>query len=150
MAEITITTDGTLNGTKLVVDGKEITKKDRVVNISFMASAPYKSQYSGEIYKGGVAVDYTTMDEKGTIQRQTLGTSDANYIRGIGEKIKQQDNVVRFVGHEVDADINGLVDKIVAHCAETKAYCPEKDKLLSRTKESLRDMASDLGVKIDG
>ena len=52
LAEITITTDATIAGTKLMVDGKDITKKEKVVSISLYTSAPFKSSYSGETIKG--------------------------------------------------------------------------------------------------
>ena len=149
MAEITVTTDGTINGTKLIVDGKEITKKDKVVNISLYASAPYKSQLSGEIYKGGVSVDYSTMDDKGTLMSQRVGSSDANYIKGIGQKIKQEDQVVRYIGEEVDASVSTLIDKIIKHCEDNKIKCATKEVLSTRTIVSLKDTADDLGLTLD-
>jgi hypothetical protein len=149
MAEITVTTDGTINGTKLMVDGKEITKKEKVVNISLYASAPYKSQYSGEIYKGGVSVDYTTMDDKGTVQSQRIGSSDSNYLKGIGQKIKQEDQVIRFIGEEIDASVSNMIDKIIKHCEDSKINCKPKEVLATRSVESLKDMAEDLGIKLE-
>jgi len=147
MAELTIITDGTLNGTKLMVDGKEITKKEKVVNIQLYASAPYKSQMTGEIYKGGVSVDYSTIDDKGTIQSQRIGSSDSNYTKGIGQKIKQEDQVVRFIGEEIDANISTLIDKILAHKDANKSWT--KESLSNRTKDSLKDLSIDLGITID-
>lgn len=149
MAEITVITDGTISGTKLLVDGKEITKKEKVVNISLYASAPYKSQYSGEIYKGGVSVDYTTMDDKGTTQSQRIGSSDSNYLKGIGQKIKQEDQVIRFIGEEFDASLTKIVDKIIKHCEDNNINCHPREVLATRTTESLNDMIEDLGIKVE-
>jgi hypothetical protein len=140
MSEISIITDGSLNGTKLMLDGKEVTKKEKVVSISLYASAPYKSQVTGEIYKGGVAVDFTTR----------IGSTDANYVKGIGQKIKQEDQVVRFIGEEVDSEISTLIDKIVKHCEDNNIVCKTKEQLSIRSIESLKDMAEDLGVINNG
>lgn len=147
--EITITTDGTINGTKLIVDGKEITTDNKVVNISLYASAPYRSVYSGDIYKGGVSVDYATIDDNGVMQRQSLGSSDTNYIKGIGEKIKQEDQVICFIGSKVDAEVQTLVDKIIDHCTKEKISCKSKDELSIRTIDSLKDTAEDLGINLE-
>jgi hypothetical protein len=148
MSEIVITTDGSINGTKLSVDGKEITKKEKVVGISLYASAPFKTQM-GDIYKGGVSVSYNTIAEDGTMQSHSVGSSDTSYVKGIGEKIKQADSVIRYIGENIDAATSTLIDKIVAHCETNKISCKTKDVLASRTIESLNDLATDLGIKLE-
>ena len=149
MANITFTTDGTLKNTTLTVDGKNISKKDKVVNIDIYAAAPYKSSYSGEIYKGGVGITYTVMGDDGTFERKTYGSTDTDYVRGIGQKVKTEDQVVRFVGQDVDVEISNLVDKITSHCKEKGIPCPDKDTLMSRSKESLLDKVQDLEINIE-
>lgn len=149
MADISITTDGTIKGTKLSVDGKDVTKKEKVVSISMYASAPYKSRYSGETIQGYAQVSYETMADGGKVERKSYGTSDTQFMVGIGQKIKSNDSVIRFVGAETDAEVSDLVDRIVSHCEEAKIPCPTKDALLSRTVESLKDKAEDLGIKME-
>jgi hypothetical protein len=148
MAERTLITDGTLNGTRLLVDGKEVTKKEKIVSIYAGATAPYRNQM-GEICKGGVSFDYVTMDDKGTMQRYSFGTSDTEYIKGIGQKIKQEDQVIRFIGEEADATVSTLIDKIIKHCEENKITCKSKEVLLTRTIESLKDTAEDFGIVLE-
>lgn len=149
MAQIDISTDGSINGTKLSVDGKDITKKERVISIRMYASAPYKSKYSGEMVDGYSAVSYEVAGEDGKIERKEYGTTDVNYSNGIGQKIKTADAVVRFLGQESDKEITDLADKIITHCDTNKIPCPNKDTLLSRTLESLKDKAEDLGVDLE-
>lgn len=148
--DIIISTDGTVANTKLSVDGKEITKNNKVVSIQLYASSPFKSQYSGETYKGGVSVGYETVDEKGIIERKTLGTTETNYVNGIGQKIKSNDQIVQHIGSSVDVEISNLVDKIVKHCEDNKINCATKEDLSVRTKQSLLDKISDLNIKLEG
>lgn len=151
MSDIVISTDGTVENTKLTVDGKELTKKHKVVSIDLSAAAPFKGKYSGETYQGGVAVTYTHVDDDGKMKRESFGKTDTNYVSGVGQKVvKSEDSVIiRHIGDQVDADISALVDSIVAHCDEKKIPCPEREALLSRSAASLQDKADDLGIKIE-
>lgn len=149
MADIQVTTDGTITGTKLMVDGKEVTKKEKVISISMYASAPYKSKYSGETIQGYASVSYEVANENGTIERKSYGSTDTAFSSGIGEKIKTSDCVVRFVGHEIDQEVNDIIDRIIDHCEETNISCPTREALLTRSLESLKDKATDLGVDMD-
>ena len=154
MADINITTDGTIAGTKLMVDGKDVTKKQKVVNINLNAYAPFKSSYSNDIYKGGISVSYSTVDEDGKIENKSYGTTETDYVKGIGPKMKQkdsvlQDSVIRYIGCEADTEVCNLVDKIIAHCDEKKLVHPEREKMLSRSLDSLKDKATDLGISLE-
>lgn len=149
MAEITISTDGTITGTKLMVDGKDVTKKERVVGIEVYARAPYKSSYSGDTIKGMAAVSYETVTDDGKVERKSYGTTETAFGSGIGQKIKNEDSVVRFIGAEVDKKVSDLVDSIVSHCEETKTKCPDRETLLSRSLDSLKDKAQDLGISVE-
>jgi hypothetical protein len=148
MTGITITTDGTIENTKLSVDGKELTKKSKVVSIEMYASAPFKGKYSGEVYKGGVGVSYSHVDEDGKIKKEIYGKTDTAYVAGVGQKIKSEDQVIRHIGDTVDTDITELVDAIIEHCEKNKIQCPERDTLLARSAESLQDKAEDLGIDL--
>ena len=146
LAEITITTDATIAGTKLMVDGKDITKKEKVVSISLYTSAPFKSSYSGETIKGYSSCSYEVANEDGTIERKSYGTTETDFTTGIGTKIKSSDAIIRFIGHETDKEITDLVDTIIKHCTEKEIPCRDKNILLDRTLSSLTDMASDLDI----
>jgi hypothetical protein len=149
MAQVDISTDGSINGTTLSVDGKDVTKKEKVISIQMYAAAPYRSSYSGDLMVGYATVSYEIAGDDGKIERKEYGTTNVNYTNGIGQKIKTSDAVVRFIGQESDREITDLVDKIVTHCAETKISCPTRDTLLSRTLESLKDKAKDLGIQLE-
>lgn len=149
MAEIVITTDGTLANTILKVDGKEVTKNSKVVSISMYASAPFKGAVSGDVYRGNASVAYETIDEKGVVERKSFGSDNTEYLKGIGQKIKQNDQVTQYIGQTVDAEVSKIIDKIVAHCEANKIPCADKETLMLRTKESLLDKVTDLGIKLE-
>lgn len=149
MSDIQLKTDGTLGGTTLIVDGAEQTVDNKVVSISFYASAPYKSKYSGETVQGYVSCSYEYATDKKTVERKSIGSSETEYEGSIGEKMESSDAVVRFVGAQVDQKILTLVDTIISHCEKEKIPCPSKEILLNRSEASLQDKASDLGLKLD-
>lgn len=149
MANIIITTDGTIQGTNLKVDGTDETAANKIVSISMYASAPYKSKYSGENIPGYVSCTYEYATDKNTVERKSIGSSETTYKGGIGEKMESSDAVIRFVGKEVDVEINTLVDKIIEETTKKKLPCPSKEVLLSRTLNSLKDKAADLGIKLE-
>jgi hypothetical protein len=149
MAEITIKTNGTVEGTTLSVDGKEISKKEKIINIEMVASAPFKSQYSGDTIPGRVAVYYDKANDDGTIKREALVSGKDSTTTGIGQKVKTSDQIVRYIDSEVDREISDLVDRIVDHSEKADVKVPAKEVLLSRTVESLRDKCEDLGIKLE-
>lgn len=149
MANIVITTDGTITGTVLSVDGKDVTKDEKVVSLEFYSRAPYKSKYSGDTINGMAAVSFEVVSDDGKIERKMYGTTDTAFSSGIGQTIKSSDSVIRYIGSAVDNEISDLVDKIVNHCKDTNIKCPDKEILLSRSYESLKDKAEDLGIKVD-
>ena len=141
MANIQISTDETLTGTSLIVDGKEVTKDEKVVGIFLQVCAPFTNKLSTEPCKGNVSVSYTTEDS-GKITKHDYGV--------IGPEMKEEDSVIRYIGVGVDKSIQDLVDKIISYCAEKKIICPDKEALLSRSIVSLTDKALDLGIKLEG
>jgi len=148
MADISITTNGTPQGTKLVVDGKDLTKNEKIVDISFYASAPFKSKYSGDVIPGYANVSYGMVDN-GQLKRVTLSGDGTEYPTTIGKKVTSNDSVTRYIGTEIDANIVNLVDKIVKHCEDNKIPCIDKQILLSRSEISLKDKAADIGLKLE-
>lgn len=91
MAKISIETDSTISGTKLIVDGKEVTKDNEVVRISLWAHAPYISPYDKSKIEGNVSVNYDVWNEdKKTIESCSYNSSSASYVHGIGNEKKKE------------------------------------------------------------
>jgi len=148
MPEIVIKTNGTVEGTTLTVDGKEVSKKEKIISIDLFACAPYKSQYSGETVQGQVQVGYDKSNEDGTIERKSLISGKDSSPVGVGQKVKTADQVIRYIDAEVDSKITVLVDSIVSHAKETNIKITSKENLLNRSEQSLLDKCEDLGIKI--
>lgn len=152
--EIVITTDGTNAGTKLSVDGKDVTKKENVTDISFYAHAPYTSTYSGDTIPAYISASYAKAGDNGTIERIEVysgGYTQSNGTNRVGyddetQKIEAVDQVVRFIGTKNDIKVEELADKIMSHCKDNNIKHPTKEDLLSRTFDSLKDKAEDLGI----
>jgi len=147
-----IESDLTLKNTKLVLDGKEVTKKNKVVGISFFASSPLKDEEN----TGWVDLSITTVDETGTVETKSYRKSE--YFKNkvpMGQTVKDMvekagvDGVIRYIGHEADEEIKGLADKIAAHCKDKEFKCPDVEVLYARTLESLKDKAEDIGLDLD-
>lgn len=149
MADISITTNGTVEGTRLMVDGKDVTKEEKIVSISMFANAPYKSQYSNETYPGGIMVSYASASEDGTVSRRSIYSEKDTSASGIGKRIESKDQVVQFIGDQADVEKSQLVGLILDHCESNNIKCPARDTLLARDIESLEDKASDLDIDID-
>lgn len=149
MPEILIKTNGTVEGTILTVDGKEVSKKEKIIGIDFMAMAPYTSQYSGDSIAGYVSVNYDKANEDGTIERKALVSGKDNSSTGIGQKIKSTDQVIRYIDQEADAEITDLITRIIDHAKEANIKIPPKENLLNRSIQSLKDKCEDYGIKLD-
>jgi len=160
MAKIVIETDLTLEGTKLSVDGKDITTEESVVRIGLNACSPYKSEMMGDTYKGNIYVDYTLVSNSGILENHSYGGFGDHYKGEIGKpemeemmsdslKIKTADQVIRFVGKSIPVEKEKLVNKIVKYCEDNKIVCPSKDVLSIRSEESLKDKIQDLCIKLE-
>lgn len=149
MADIQITTNGTVEGTTLTVDGKEISKKEKIVSIDLYAHAPYKSQYSGDTIPGQVVVGYDKANEDGTIERKSIISSKDRSSQGIGQKVKNADSVIRYIDHESDSEVNSLVNRIIDHAGKENIVVPTKEDLLNRSVQSLKDKCEDLGINLE-
>jgi len=142
-----ILTDLTTEGTTVMIDGKNVGDKRKVASISFFADAPNK-KYSDDGY---MSLSVMSFDDEGNIKQERYG-----HDKDINENIKpigisdnvtfEQSDVVRFLGDAIDAEKVKLVDSILKLSAEKKLVCPERDTLLNRSIESLRDKAADLGL----
>lgn len=148
MADIQIKTNGTIEGTTLTVDGKEISKKEKIVSIDLYAAAPFKSQFSGETIPGRVFVGYDKANDDGTIERKSLVSGKDRSSVGIGQKVKTTDQVIRYINQEVDTEVACLIDYIVDYGEKAKIKVPPKENLLNRSVQSLKDKCEDLGIDL--
>jgi len=149
MSDIAITTNGTIESTKLTIDGKDVTKKEKVTDISFYAEASWKGKFSGETYPGCASASYSTIDEEGKTQSHRFGTTDTKYKQSVGQKMTTEDSVIRYLGTGADTEVKDLADKIITHCDHSHIPCPSIDELLVRSADSLKDKAGDLGIKLE-
>jgi len=148
MVDVSIATDGTIEGTKLLVDGKEVTTDENIVSMVFHAEAAWTSSYSGTKYPGQVYASYR-YEKDGQFKSVSVGSSsDSTYNSKIGE-IKSEDSVNRYVGLSVDSNIKTLADEIHAFCTEKEIKCIDKTNLYNRSMQSLTDKAHDLGIVIE-
>jgi len=153
MKDFTISSDLSITNTKLSIDGKEITKKEKVVGINFYASSPSKDDCE---CNGYVDLSVTTVDDEGNVETKDYRKSEymskklpmGQIIKDYLEKIESND-FVRYIGSDVDTEVKELADKIINHCKDKELNCPDSDVLYSRTKQSLTDKAVDLGITTD-
>ncbi len=152
MENFEIQSDLTIPNTKLMLDGKDVSKKQNIVGISFYASSPVKdSEYDA----GWVDLNVTVVDENGTAETKSYRKSEYDSKKSpMGKPMKDfldnnsADQIVAYLGQQVVKEKQELVDKIIAHCTEKKVDCPSEDTLISRTMDSLTDKAKDLGIDL--
>lgn len=145
-----IDTDLTNEGTSISIDGKRLNDERKIASISFMADAPNK-KYEEDGY---MSLSIVSFDDDGNVKRENFGrnTSMSENIKplGLSDDISfNKDDVIRFLGDEIDAEKVRLVDSILQLSAEKKMACPDKNTLLNRSIDSLRDKAFDLGFTSD-
>jgi hypothetical protein len=147
MADIVFKTNGTPESTVLTVDGKEITKDEKVISINCSAYAPYVSQMSGNTIPGSVYVGYGIVKD-GVVESRSVSNLDKDSCpNGVGQ-ITSSDSVIRFIGQQIDNTISNLVDSILAKAKEQNVTLPTKEVLVARTIDSLKDKAADLGIEV--
>lgn len=153
MPDISINSDLTLSKTKLMIDGKDVTKKTKVVGISFYASSPVK----GEGTSGWIDCSITTVNSDGTVERKSYRKSKYEESKlPMGVTIKDMidkngiDNIDRYIGETDHDKLIEVADKIIEHCKTNNIKCPAKDTLYKRSINSLKDKAIDLGINLEG
>ena len=150
MDNFTLESDLSITGTKLMMDGKEVTKKEKVVSISVYASSPTKD----DTYDSGwVNLSVTTVDDNGNVEtkdyrkseymanKQPMGKPIKDFLDSVGA-----DQIVRFIGKEADKAKEEVVDKIIEYAKDKDITLPTKEVLLNRTLGSLEDKAIDIGI----
>ena len=144
--KLKIESDLSTKGTKLYIDDVEVTSDKFITNFRMYCSAPYK-EYDASGY---VSVYYDEILDDGT-------TSSVNFSSNTGdakekyESIGNSDTVTKDsfycgLGRELIDEKVTLVDSIISFCDKNNINTVDKDVLMSRSFESLKDRASDLGV----
>jgi len=153
MDNFEIQSDLSITGTKLIVDGKERTKDEKIVGVSFYASSPVKDS---EYDSGWVDLSVTTVDTNGNVVTESFRKSEYMSKKiPMGQTIQDYltkqgiDSVVRYLGHEVDKEKESIVDKIITTSKEKNLLCPDKEVLFNRTIDSLKDKAIDIGIETE-
>ena len=144
--KMAITSDGTPAGTSLKINGEDITGSKNVVRMSMYATGGATwSEY--EKSPGRVELDFTVVTKDGA--KSTWETYTYN--------IDQKDMPARTPIGQPDSEVSDalvgrdpeLVTKIMAY-KKPGVYIPEREVLLGRTQDSLKDMLQDLEATTDG
>lgn len=159
MEKMIITTDGTCEGTTLNIDGVDVTSTECVVGLNMYVCAPFKMEdWSSD---GCCRVEYSTSNAEGKIETHSFDETCREFKMGMGQseddmsgegmmdKLKSgkvlKDNVNGYVGKaNPTKESIELVDKIIKTATEKKTFCPSREKLLTRTVDSLKDKLADL------
>ena len=146
-----IITDGTIKGTKITLNGKDMTKDYKVVDIYFNANGgyTYNSEYSDNTYVNPPSVDYNIryIDSDDKMKSISASTPSTNYQYGA---LAQKDSI-SYVGLEDQSD-DLLRDKILDSFDEMRdngTIVPERANLTTRTTASLVDKYNDLVSDIE-
>lgn len=144
MKDANITTNLSIEGTTITVDGKSLTDSGDVISIYFHASSPAKDS---EYDTGYIYLDVTTQDKNGNIETKSykkkspydnkkipLGKSATDIYNGT--------KVEDFIG-QVSKEKIDIIDKIVTK-AEAKGIKINKDVLKTRSFDSLSDKLNDM------
>lgn len=143
--KVNITSDGTVAGTVVKVNGEEVTKVKNVTNVNFYASggvkwndddkmSPYISFGYDVLNKnddGSEAGESYNFRPNGTVERGT-----------IGKKPEKQSDLL--VGRDPE-----VVDAILSYAEKAKRYIPDRETLLGRSQDSLQDLLDDLKKECD-
>ena len=142
--KIIVTSDGTVAGTTVKVDGKDYTKDYKVTSLSLYANGGYEyvSSYSGSKIVVGPRVSYSVDYIDGDKQKSiTLGNVSKDMTYG---SISKTSDSLSFIGIEdKDTFKNKLVDAL-DKLREKVSTIPTKDILEKRTVDSLNDKYVDL------
>lgn len=145
--KIKIDSDGTIEGTKLVINGEDITATKQVTDMNFWANGSRIYQ-DGTKYGGSVSCGYSTKT------RKSDGSSVSESFRFSPQTSSMEEGVVGKppeTSKEVKKDSelfigknSEIVDKILAFKGKVKRYVPEAEELNGRTQDSLQDLLTDL------
>lgn len=149
MSKIVIETDLTTEGTKISVDGVVVTDVENVVSVSLYGRSALKNPGEYDSKKGYISVDYSSINSEGVVERKSFETNEWTGDRKALGKIEDSvtdEQVVRYIGKNVDSDIKKMADKIVQYYADNDLKGPNTTELYDRSAESLKDKIVDLGI----
>ena len=137
--------DTDLNDVNLMIDGSQ--PEEKIFSISLFADAPNKKYEDS----GYIGLNVTTFDNDGNVKRTAYSMRKdlAENYKPLGVEDLKQNDIIRYIGSEINLEKKKLVDSIIQYCVKNNIKCPSEDTLLSRTSESLHDKLTDLGVTID-
>ena len=138
--KLKIDCDGTVAGTKVMVNGEEVTKSKNVTNVSFYASGGVKWRDDDKL-NPYVDFGYRVLNKNddGSETGENYSYSPENGIeRGAIGKPKEKMND-SLVGKESE-----IIEKILSYKGKTKRFIPDKEELRARSSSSLQDLAADL------
>lgn len=150
--KFSITSDGTSKGTKITLNGKNILETKCVAMCSFdaQAAAAYPS-WDGDMKQNPENIQFTYMsidkNEKGEkiYTKYKFNLAEDKYepvITPLGQASPESE------GESVEDNLIGrditLIDQILSYKEKTKRHIPERNILILRTQDSLRDTLEDL------
>lgn len=152
--KIIIKSDGTVTGTKVTIDGNDLTSSYKVNSLYFHADGgnTYTSTSSGEKYVSSPTIGYSiTYLDGDKVKSISVGNQRKNIEYGsLAEAKKESKDMLSYVGIE---DKDNIVKKtIVENLDKMRAKLPtipSKEVLEKRTIDSLVDKYEDCVIEIE-
>ena len=146
--KIKIDSDGTIEGTKLLINGEEVTASKNVTDFSFWASGG-RTWSDGTKSTPSVSCGYSTVNKKadGSSSSENFRFSPSSSTMEEGLVGKKPDTSEKKPTKDSESFIgknSEIVDKILTFKGKVKRYIPEAEELNTRTQDSLRDLLADL------
>ena len=146
--KIYITTDGTVKGTKIKVNGEDMTEKYKVMSCSLHANGgyTYKSQYSGDTYITPPSVEYAiTYLDDGKIKNINTSTQSTRYEYSY---LNQKDSIIG-IGTQDDERVKEKLLDSFDKLRKINSNIPKRILLEKRTVDSLSDKYIDTVNEIE-
>ncbi|HLD91349.1 MAG TPA: hypothetical protein VI911_10090 [Patescibacteria group bacterium] len=150
--KFSITSDGTSEGTKIVLNGENIVDSKKIVACQFSArAAAMYPDYDGRMQQNpeDISFSYMSIDknDKGekVYVRYEFNLAKDKWeptITPIGEPTPQGDGGV--VEDNLIGNDSTVVKAIINMASKVKRYIPERKDLINRTYTSLSDMLKDI------
>ena len=150
--KFSITSDGTSEGTKIVLNGENIIDKKKIVSCDFSARAAASyPDYDGNMKQNpeSIAFSYLSID-KNDKGEKVYTKYEFNLARDKWEPIITPlgNPVPEGEGGYVEDNLIGydskLINEILSFVGKSKRYIPSRDELINRTPASLTDMLDDI------
>lgn len=137
-----IESDGTPEGTKLTVNGENITDDKRITNIWFNASGGVVWG-PGDEMASRVSLEYRAISDDG--EGTTTGESVSIDLNKSEEPVRKViGEPSQFVSDALVGKESETITKILDYKDKVSSFIPEKEVLKTRSMASLKDTLSDL------